>query len=421
MNTSSHNFTIGNIQYAISTNSIVSKYPSGETMDIPIFQDNVFANISTDICFISLHIIHDCIMNCEYCYGEGGQYGKTHPATMQFEVAVKAIDTAFQNIGDNQTLHINFFGGEPLLAFTLVTKIVDYSDKKAKRLSKKTSYSISTSGLIMTDEMISFLSEHHFSVSISIDGGKIHHDVHRKDKNGHGTYNSIIKNLNRLQEANVTVLDTATITHKTVNALRDIDSLLSLGITNFRFKVATGNIGEMAVNDKDIKIICSIYDDLCIKYLGDIKSHRFYDFGDFTKWIHRLNNGKYSYSNCTAGRNYYNIDPAGNIFLCHKFVSDNNNIIGHVSDGHFPTIEHHVDNTPCKSCWAKYICGGGCFFDGLANNNDFHNPSATLKCFIYKKQIEGAIMLYSELIKESLLKDFISSITSSHNAYQTIV
>lgn len=421
MNNISHKFSIAENIYEICKDNIQVTSQTGEVLHLPIFESQLFSEIETNIRFLSLHIVHDCIMNCEYCYGEGGKYGKDKAQKMSQEIAFKAVDVAFKNIGNNNILHINFFGGEPLLAFDLLEAVVEYSKVKAKQLEKKVGFSVSTSGLIITPKILELLSSNNFSVSVSIDGNRYFHNIHRKTNSQRGTYDIILENVKKIQDLGITLLDTATITHKTVEALADIDSLLSCGITNFRFKTVTGNVGDMTITQGDVNKICNIYDQLCVKYLKDIQQQIYYDFGDYTKWIHRLNKGLLSYSNCTAGRNYYNIDPGGNIFLCHKYVSDNNNIIGHINDGKFPIITHHVDNTPCSKCWAKYICGGGCFYDGWTKNNNSLDPSNTLKCLIYKKQIEGAIMIYSELVRLNLLDVFISKITSTRNDYQNAV
>ncbi len=421
MNNLSHSFTIGGKDYCISDGAVIVKKSGGASVEIPFFTKKVFADISNEICFISLHIVHDCVLNCEYCYGVGGRYGKDKPSVMSLEVAQKAVDSAFANMGNQSTLYINFFGGEPLLAFNLVKDIVEYANNIATDLSKRMSYSISTSGLIMSSEILDFWELYKFSVSVSIDGGRIYHDTHRVLRDGKGSFDLVTKNLRKLQERNIIMLDTATITHKTIDSIANIDSLLNLGINNFRFKIATGDIGAMSITKQDVDKICAIYDKLCVRYLKDIENGVIYDFGDYTKWIHRFHKGKYTFSNCTAGRNYFNVDPEGNIFLCHKFVSDKDNIIGHVSEMKFPKIIHHVDNYPCSNCWAKYICGGGCFYDGWAACKDIGKTSGTIKCKIYKKQIEGAIMIYSELYRQDILEKFISAITSTNNEYQTIV
>ena len=54
--------------------------------------------------------------------------------------------------------------------------------------------------------------------------------------------------------------------------------------------------------------------------LPDILEGKIYDFGDFTKWLHRLNKKKTVHFNCTATEDYLNVDPNGEIYICHKYV-----------------------------------------------------------------------------------------------------
>ena len=63
-------------------------------------------------------------MACTYCY----QHHKT-PNKMTWEVAKKGLDFYFQHSVDSNFIGIGFYGGEPLLNFELVNRIVDYSNR----------------------------------------------------------------------------------------------------------------------------------------------------------------------------------------------------------------------------------------------------------------------------------------------------
>ena len=74
---------------------------------------------------IVLGVSNLCNMNCQYCYGSGGDYGLEREL-MSRGIAKRSIDYLLDNSGDYSTLHICFFGGEPLCNFDIVKYVVDY-------------------------------------------------------------------------------------------------------------------------------------------------------------------------------------------------------------------------------------------------------------------------------------------------------
>ena len=57
-----------------------------------------------------------------------------------------------------------------------------------------------------------------------------------------------------------------------------------------------------------------------------------------------------------------------------------------------------VDNRPgCKDCWARYLCGGGCWKHAFDMNGCLDMPDKDLSCEILRHQIECAMAINSEL------------------------
>lgn len=383
------------------------------------------ADVRNDICrikFMSLHVVHECPLYCEYCYGSGGEYDtpctRMSPATMK-----QAVDYLFRYCTKDKNVHINFFGGEPLLAFDLIKECVAYSEEKARVYEKTMEYSVSTSALVLNDEILDFISQHHFSVSVSIDGTKYAHDRHRKFRNNNESYDKVVEGFKRLAEKNKKILITATLTHHTIDEIEKYQELLSIGVDNFRFKTVTGMTSDLKLSDKDYDKLSAKYESLAKTYLNDILNGKIYDFGDFTKWIHRLNKKKSVRFNCTATEDYLNVDPYGEIYICHKYVGIPDGKLGNVYQIDTPVrpLNFDVEIGECKYCWAHNLCGGGCYYDGYeATGNSYHTCN-TNKCKIHRAQIKAAIYIYYHLKEANLLEQFLESITSSTNSYQLTV
>ncbi|WP_407702807.1 MULTISPECIES: SPASM domain-containing protein [Thiorhodovibrio] len=84
---------------------------------------------------------------------------------------------------------------------------------------------------------------------------------------------------------------------------------------------------------------------------------------------------------CGVGRGIAGISVSGELYPCHRFVGLTETRLGHLDDYRAGELnDYHravVDNLPvCRGCWARYLCGGGCFYDNQARTGDPHRPDA---------------------------------------------
>ena len=75
---------------------------------------------------LCLHVAHDCNLRCQYCFASTGDFG-TGRKIMPFEVAKKAIDFVISRSGKRRNIEVDFFGGEPLMAWDTVKQTIDYA------------------------------------------------------------------------------------------------------------------------------------------------------------------------------------------------------------------------------------------------------------------------------------------------------
>jgi len=65
---------------------------------------------------------------------------------------------------------IQFYGGEPLLAFDLIVQAVLRLEKENRNFRKRLRYVLTTNGALLSPEILSFLNEHRFELVLSFDG-----------------------------------------------------------------------------------------------------------------------------------------------------------------------------------------------------------------------------------------------------------
>ena len=137
---------------------------------------------------VTLELTQQCNLRCDYCYYSGAyKYERTHnDKTMPTSIIDKIIKDYFAN-AQTPTQYLGFYGGEPLLQFGKIK----YAVESLSKLGFQPIFSMTTNGILFTDEIIDFCIEHGFMLTISFDGKD--HDKHRKTQQGSPTANRIIE------------------------------------------------------------------------------------------------------------------------------------------------------------------------------------------------------------------------------------
>ena len=84
---------------------------------------------------LCLHVAHSCNLNCSYCFASQGKY-QGDRALMSFEVGKQAFDFLIANSGTRKNLEVDFFGGEPLMNWDVVKRLVAYARSIEKEHNK---------------------------------------------------------------------------------------------------------------------------------------------------------------------------------------------------------------------------------------------------------------------------------------------
>lgn len=177
---------------------------------------------------VTLQLTQNCNFRCSYCtytHSDGSQRTHAHHR-MSFEIAKKAVDYLFEHSIDSREVYIGFYGGEPLLEFPLMKKVVEYANELFE--SSRLRYTTTTNASMLNDEIIAFFKEHHFSVVISLDGPEKIHDKNRVfAENGKGTFRVVIEKLKSLYNNNPDFFKKITI-NMVIDPSNNFDDVLSL-------------------------------------------------------------------------------------------------------------------------------------------------------------------------------------------------
>jgi uncharacterized protein len=98
-----------------------------------------------------------------------------------------------------------------------------------------------------------------------------------------------------------------------------------------------------------------------------------YPFANMASAMHEIHRGTHRPYPCGAGAGYFGVSAEGDMFACHRFVDDDAGAMGHIDTGIDRARQRQwlgerlVDRQePCRSCWARYLCGGGCHHEVIA-------------------------------------------------------
>jgi len=206
-----------------------------------------------------LQVTQSCNLVCYYCpYANksNGILQRDHSnKMMSWEIAKSCIDFYAAHSSDNEDANIGFYGGEPLIAFDLIKKCVEYIEDSF--LGKDIHFGITTNGTLVTDEIIAFFHEHNFNITFSIDGPKSVHDVNRKSVDGSGSFDSAINSMKRLVEKYGNQAKSKISINMVFNPVNDVDEVISLFNDPFFMVNPINVMSGLAEDDfleKDIKI-----------------------------------------------------------------------------------------------------------------------------------------------------------------------
>ncbi len=360
--------------YSISTEEI-SLFIDNLNKAIPV-QENPCIEINAEKKFIdrvTVHVANDCNLRCSYCYASGGNY-KMDEKMMNSKTAddlVLFLSATFDRIGD-----LVFFGGEPLLNYDIIKRICQ---NFRNRVSPENlpRFNLITNGTIINDDIIDIINNHIHSVVVSIDGPPEANDLHRKYKNGGGSYSRIevfIKTLKEKTKADVKFEATYTKEHSEMGYSKDdISSFLKE-----HFRIFGSVIEEMMRNDEGKNKKDSNTLPISKRFLesgGGIQLNQ----NNIDILLSIAKNSKRFM--CPAGKNTVAISVDGGISLCHVLINEPKYSLGSIYTDNiftnkdkynqiFPFLKSFLkENEPCLNCWAINLCGG-CILQWFYNFKD---------------------------------------------------
>lgn len=338
-------------------------------IDTEVYKKKYFSNVN--------FIMNNCCnMACDYCYANKGRYDVSG-VVLDFKTAKVVIDTLekLRKKNKGNEFHVTFFGGEPLLQFELIKEIVEYTYQIIEN-GVCVKWDIVTNGTILNDRIVDFLRLYHFTVTISIDGAKEVHDITRKFANGSGSYEIVSHNIKKYGEI-INIVARATINDFNTDVLSAVKSIKALGVK--RIVIGVDN----NITDENFERLCKSVDYLFQEYRKAIVERDYYIIDNISRYILKIALRRKSKYHCSSGISYFAVSANQRVYLCHRFVGNENAHFADVNDNLVDNIQKVTEENIkkfkkdagerialCKNCELLNLCGGICYYDAYCKSSE---------------------------------------------------
>ena len=324
---------------------------------------------------LSLAVAQKCNLGCSYCYAEQGGFGGA-PKNMSEADAARAVDLLVGDAPEGGRISLAFLGGEPLVNRAVIRATTRHAVARAAEKGLRVAFSITTNGTLLTEEDGAFFEEHGFAVTISLDGPRATHDRLRPFAGGGGSYDRIMARVRPLiaMQGRMQVSARVTVTPANLGLRETLDAFVAEGFHSVGFSpmlAAPGGRGEMQAEDLAVMLEGMI--DCGRAFEAQMLAGRRYPFLNMLNALREIGRGTHRPYPCGAGAGYLGVSADGELAACHRFVGDEAGAMGTLDGGldgarraAWLAGRHVHTQSPCRDCWARYLCGGGCHHEVIA-------------------------------------------------------
>jgi uncharacterized protein len=322
----------------------------------------------------------NCNFSCFYCFEGENKFSS------QMDNNVEDAIVLYLKRHKKKNISIVWFGGEPLLGFNNMISI----SQKLKAEEIDFNSNIITNGSLFNSKIIAQLNELNLThIQISLDGINETHDKRRFFKNGYGSFEKILSNINNImQHTSIPVYIQTTVDKSNIQAYHDVLHYFNEHYSEYIGKQLFINYNPVLNRtDFDNKGVCFNGDEeFC--FLVDLIS-----LNEKHKMLPRL--PEKSLPCMYRSENCYAIDPAGYVYKCIEHLGNKRFAIGNILQKNISVTklaksafeENPFDDEECINCNVFPVCGGGCPLDRIKNNKRKEKPY----CSFYKSKLSDLL------------------------------
>ncbi|WP_432403368.1 radical SAM protein [Wukongibacter sp. M2B1] len=341
------------------------------------YQDRIF--------FLVIVPTLNCNFRCSYCYEE------RKDLRMNDQIIENIVDYVRKVSKKIKMLHIAWFGGEPMLEYETIKKLTKRFQEICDNEGCNYNAKMTSNGYLFTEERINELEDLGIkSIQITLDGEKEYHNKSRPLKDGSGTFDKILDNINKIAEKNIQISLRINLDKEN----KDSIPMLLERIPEEKRKNIEVSISNVFQNKK--------------------KENQFALYKTAIDKGYRFSQTKNSYSICQASfTNSFTVQPDGKITSCqmasekglHFGTIEKNGELNITNGSSFTKSKYltALSNEKCRECYLLPKCIGGCHLGQYENNS----------VCITKKRFDG--MNFEDLARLHIYHDLANDLVKEAN------
>jgi uncharacterized protein len=346
---------------------------------------------------LTINVTQICNLKCTYCAAGGdGTYGAAQ-TRISVEKTLPQLKFFLERMKPGENFRITFLGGEPLLYPEGIRAIANYVQLMTAGKEVKPHFSIVTNGTLFSDENIDLLRDIKCKITVSIDGPAQFNDAVRPLRNGKGSTASVVQGLEKLfarkHELGLIILHG--VFHKdnmnVVEAYKFYREM-SADFFDFTYGVSEADPASNAAFIEQINQVAK----LAYELGGEAALRK---IGFFDNIFSTLDEQQRTENFCGAGKSYLVVDARNNLYTCPWDVGNDAEKVGQGDQINAEAIAAYqaplIEQNNCQSCWARYICGGGCMYIHKQSTGDKHKKNKEF-CVRTQSLISTAIVYYKQ-------------------------
>ena len=331
-----------------------------------------------EVTHLNIDLAHDCDMACGYCY-LAPILKRAKPRYMDEKTARKAIDFLLNASGESKTCYVSFYGGEPLLASTLLKRIVDYAYEQAASHDRNIFFDITTNGLHLKEDIIRDLAKRRVFISASIDGQQEIHDALRTKKEGTNTHSSVVDVVRLLDHHAYNGFGIrATSTGRDFGWSEQLEDLLNLAPSAdqvYLMQAVLPQDDQLGISENYIAEVKAALSEVLRLVRDHVISRSPTWIGRFEDDIWQIANQKRKLYSCGAGVRNLTVCPQGDIYACSGLVGNPAFRLGDIfggidSEKRRKWMIDHIVGATDKGDWSRLLSGGSCYFRSFVRTGD---------------------------------------------------
>lgn len=356
--------------------------------------------------YIIYKLTDSCNYRCSYCYDRAFARSKR---VEQRNSAIRAV-LSHALEGDGEQVHLLFHGGEPLSEFVEIRDVVQ---SFASYWPHRLQFAVQTNLSLLNQEMLDFLNEYRFGISISVDGitpvaNRLRTLGGREDP--YELVSRLTLDLRGLRRDQIGLL----ITVGPHNLTGLPEALLRMQDDGFR----SVSFSLMQQAHGGAKAACEeALVSTLEEVLGLIVSGRLNELAVWTliEWIRQVVHGRSEMvchgSPCGAGRSLITVFPSGEVGPCdsvfdprlyadsfESYLAERASLLSDLLARDTRTLE------PCNSCDVRALCNGTCPGSAALANGAVDSVASAECAFLYRWIVQLMWQLGDPARAEPLLR-----------------